>query len=217
MIEQRGMRNLSYLEKIGVVGSNVQMAHCIWLDDAEMDVLRRTGTHVLHCPCCNAKLGSGIARVPEMLDGGISVALGSDGAPSNNNLDLFMEMRVASLLHKYRLGASALPAELVLRMATNGGAAALGLQDEIGSLEVGKKADMILLDDGGLHAAPMDDFELDDPVQRIVSAYQSESVRTSIIDGRVVMRDRVLLTMDEEQVKREAGRAWKEIRLRATA
>jgi 5-methylthioadenosine/S-adenosylhomocysteine deaminase len=215
MIRQRGMRNLLYLEKIGVVGPNVQMAHCIWLDDEELRVLAETGTHVLHCPCCNLKLGSGIARVPEMLARGVSVALGSDGGPSNNNLDMFIEMRVASLIHKYRLGAAALPAEQVLRMAANGGAAAIGLADQIGSVEEGKKADLILLDAGGLRAAPLDDYELDDPVQRIVSAYQSESVRTSIINGRVVMEDRRLLTMDEDEVVREARMAWRSIRERS--
>jgi 5-methylthioadenosine/S-adenosylhomocysteine deaminase len=212
MLQLRGRRNLKYLEHIGVVGPNVQMAHCIWLDDDEMTVLHETGTHVMHCPCCNLKLSSGIARIPEMLARGISVAIGSDGAPSNNNLDMFIEMRVASLIHKYRLGAEALPAEAVLGMATNGGAAALGLADQIGSLEVGKKADVIVLDDGGLSAAPIVDFGADDPVQRIVSAFQSSSVQTSIIDGRLIMKDRQLLTMNEEEVVANARRALESIR-----
>jgi len=212
MLRQRGRRNLKYLEHIGVVGPNVQMAHCVWLDDDEMTVLQETGTHVMHCPCCNLKLGSGIARIPEMLARGISVAIGSDGAPSNNNLDMFVEMRVASLIQKYRLGAEALPAEAVLRMATNGGAAALGLADQIGSLEVGKKADVIVLDDGGLSAAPIIGFEVDDPVKRIVSAFQSSSVQTSIIDGRLVMQDRQLLTMNEEEVVANARSALAAIR-----
>ncbi len=212
MLQQRGRRNLKYLEHIGVVGPNVQMAHCIWLDDEEIQVLEETGTHVLHCPCCNTKLGSGIARVPEMLARGISVGLGSDGAPSNNNLDMFIEMRVASLIHKYRLGAAAMTAEQVLGMATNGGAAAIGMADEIGSLEEGKKADIILLDNGGLSAAPMDDLVLDDPVKRIVSAYQSASVQTSIIDGQVVMENRELCTMDEAEVLDQARKALQKIR-----
>jgi len=212
LLQQRGRRNLKYLEHIGVVGPNVQMAHCIWLDEAEMQVLAETGTHVLHCPCCNTKLGSGIARVPEMLARGISVGLGSDGAPSNNNLDMFIEMRVASLIHKYRLGASAMTAEQVLGMATNGGAAAIGMADEIGSLEEGKKADIIILDDGGLSAAPLGNFELDDPLKRIVSAYQSASVQASIIDGQVVMEDRKLLTIGEREVLEEAKRALTYIR-----
>jgi len=212
MLQQRGRRNLKYLEHIGVVGPNVQMAHCIWLDDDELTVLQETGTHVMHCPCCNLKLSSGIARIPEMLARGISVAIGSDGAPSNNNLDMFIEMRVASLIHKYRLGAEALPADAVLGMATNGGAAALGLADQIGSLEVGKKADIIVLDNGGLPAAPIVDFDADDPVKRIVSAFQSSSVQTSIIDGRLIMKDRQLLSMNEEEVMTDARRALARIR-----
>jgi cytosine/adenosine deaminase-related metal-dependent hydrolase len=218
MLRERGRRNLKYLEHIGVVGPNVQMAHCIWLDDSELRVLEETGTHVLHCPCCNTKLGSGIAQVPEMLARGINVALGSDGAPSNNNLDMFMEMRLASLIHKYRLGADAMPAAAVLRMATNNGAKALDLGGSgFGSLEVGKKADMIILDDGGLHAAPLPDFQRDDPVKRIVSAYQSASVQTSIIDGNLVMQNGKLLTMDEGEVLAGASKAWNDIARKVSA
>ena len=207
MLKKTGMRNLVYLESIGVVGPNVQMAHCIWLDEDEYRVMAETGTHAMHCPCCNTKLGSGIARVPEMLARGINVALGSDGAPSNNNLDMFIEMRVASLIQKYRLGADALPAEDVLHMATRGGAAVIGMPDEIGSLEIGKKADIIILDDGGLYAAPMRSFEEDDVAKRLVSSYQSACVQTNIIDGQVVMENRRLLTMDEEQVLKEGRKA----------
>lgn len=215
MLQQRGLRNLQYLEKIGVVGPNVQMAHCIWIDEDEMRIMAESGTHALHCPCCNTKLGSGIAKAPEMLARGINVALGSDGAPSNNNLDMFIEMRVASIIHKYRLGPAAFPAENALRMATNGGAAALGLADAIGSLEAGKKADLIILNDGGVSAAPLADYEHDDPVRRIVSAYRSDSVRHSIIDGQLVMENRVLLTMNEAEVLEDARRAWRSIRERA--
>jgi 5-methylthioadenosine/S-adenosylhomocysteine deaminase len=207
MIQQTGMRNLIYLESIGVVGPNVQMAHCIWLNDDEHRVMADTGTHALHCPCCNTKLGSGIARVPEMLKKGINVALGSDGAPSNNNLDMFIEMRLASMIHKYRLGAEAMPAEDVLRMATMSGAKAIGMGDRIGSLEEGKIADIIILDDGGLYAAPMRSFDEDDVVKRLVSSYQSASVQTSIIDGRVVMQDRQLLTMDEFEILADGKKA----------
>jgi 5-methylthioadenosine/S-adenosylhomocysteine deaminase len=200
MIEQTGMRNLIYLESIGVVGPNVQMAHCIWLDEDEYRVMAETGTHAMHCPCCNLKLGSGIASVPEMLERGINVSLGSDGAPSNNNLDMFIEMRVASLIHNYRLGAGSFPASSVLRMATRNGAATFGMPDELGVLQVGRRADLILLDEGGLSAAPMRDFEQDDVVKRLVSSYQSSSVCTSIIDGEVVMENRRLLTMDEREI-----------------
>jgi 5-methylthioadenosine/S-adenosylhomocysteine deaminase len=211
MLAQRGRRNLKYLEHIGVVGPNVQMAHCIWLDDDELAVLEETGTHVLHCPCCNAKLGSGIARVPEMLARGINVALGSDGAPSNNNLDMFIEMRLASLVQSYRLGPGALPAHKIVHMATQGGARALGLGDQLGSLEAGKKADLIIVDNGGLYAAPMIDFAHDDPFRRLVSCYQSSCVQTSLIDGQIVMENRQLLSMDEQQVLEDARKAWQAI------
>ncbi|MBM3145064.1 MAG: 5'-deoxyadenosine deaminase [Chloroflexi bacterium] len=217
MIAQTGMRNLVYLESIGVVGPNVQMAHCIWLDDDEYRVMSETGTHAMHCPCCNTKLGSGIARVPEMLARGINVALGSDGAPSNNNLDMFIEMRLASLIQKYRLGAEAMPAEAVLRMATMGGAKAIGMADQIGSLEKGKIADIILLDDGGLSASPLRSFEEDDIVKRLVSSYQSGSVRTSIIDGQVVMEDRQLLTMDEAEIIADGKKALADLWARKLA
>jgi 5-methylthioadenosine/S-adenosylhomocysteine deaminase len=207
MIEQTGMRNLVYLESIGVVGLNVQMAHCIWLDEQEYQIMAETGTHAMHCPCCNTKLGSGVAKVPEMLKKGINVALGSDGAPSNNNLDMFVEMRQASLIHKLRLGADAMPAEDVIRMATTRGAKAIGMEDQIGSIEEGKIADIIILDDGGLSAAPVRSFEEDDIIKRLVSAYQSSSVQTSIIDGRLVMENRHLLTMDEIEILEDGKKA----------
>jgi 5-methylthioadenosine/S-adenosylhomocysteine deaminase len=212
MIDQTGHRNFVYLESIGVVGPNVQMAHCIWLDDDEYRVMAETGSHAMHCPCCNTKLSSGIAKVPEMLERGINVALGSDGAPSNNNLDMFIEMRMASMVHKYRLGAERMPAEDVLAMATRGGAKAIGLEDQIGTLEEGKKADIIILDDGGLYAAPIRSFEEDDIVKRLVSSYQSASVQTSIIDGQVVMQNRELLTMKEDDIlsdgRKAIGHLW---------
>jgi 5-methylthioadenosine/S-adenosylhomocysteine deaminase len=217
MIAQTGMRNLAYLESIGVVGSNVQMAHCIWLDDNEYRVMAETGTHALHCPCCNTKLGSGIAKVPEMLEKGINVSLGSDGAPSNNNLDMFIEMRLASVIHKYRLGAEAMPAEDVLSMATRGGAKALGMADRIGSLEEGKIAGLIILDDGGLYAAPIRNFDEDDIIKRLVSAYQSASVQTSIIDGKLVMEDRQLLTMDEADILADGKKALADLWARKRA
>jgi 5-methylthioadenosine/S-adenosylhomocysteine deaminase len=193
------------------------MAHCIWLDEDEYRILAETGTHALHCPCCNTKLSSGVARVPEMLEIGINVALGSDGAPSNNNLDMFVEMRLASLIHKLRLGPQAMPAEDVLKMATKGGAAAIGMADQIGSLEEGKLADLIILDDGGLYAAPMRSFEEDDVIKRLVSSYQSASVQTSIIDGRVVMENRQLLTMDEDEILVEGKEALADLWARKLA
>lgn len=211
MLELTGMRNLVFLESLGVVGPNVQMAHCIWLNDDEYRVMAETGTHAMHCPCCNAKLGSGVAKVPEMLELGINVSLGSDGAPSNNNLDMFVEMRVASLLHKLRLGANALPAESILQMATRNGAATLGMSDELGVLEAGCKADIIILDNGGLHAAPMREFEQDHLTKRLVSSYQSENVQTTLIDGQIVMEDRKLLSMNEDEIMADGKKALQKL------
>lgn len=151
ILNQRGKRNLVYLNDLGILGPDVQMAHCIWLDEAEMRILAETGTHVTHCPVSNG-WGAGIARVPEMLERGVSVALGSDGAVTGN-LNMFMEMRAAFNMHQNRLADQVtgawLPPESILRMATRGGAAAMGMPNELGSLEEGKKADIILLDDGG--------------------------------------------------------------------
>ena len=122
ILRERGERNLLYLHRLGLTGPNLLLAHCIWLDEAELDVLQQTGTRVIHCPSSNLKLASGIAHVPEMLARGISVSLGADGAPCNDNLDMFMEMRLAALIHKIRCGPTALPAAQVLEMATLGGA-----------------------------------------------------------------------------------------------
>jgi cytosine/adenosine deaminase-related metal-dependent hydrolase len=146
---------------------------------------------VLHCPSSNTKLGSGIAEVPEMLAAGISVSLGADGAPCNNNLDGFFELRLAALLHKPRCGAKVMAAPLVLRMATLGGARALGLEDEIGSLELGKRADVIAVDMTGAHAVPSAN-----PYSTLVYALRSADVRHVVVDGQVVMQDRELLTLD---------------------
>jgi cytosine/adenosine deaminase-related metal-dependent hydrolase len=129
-------------------GAHVGLAHCVWLTDREKAVLARTGTHLLHCPSSNLKLASGVAQVPELLAAGVSVSLGADGAPCNNNLDGFMEMRLAALVHKPRVGPRAMPASTVVRLATMGGAAALGLADKIGSLEPGKRADVNVVVDG---------------------------------------------------------------------
>ncbi|HEX8098543.1 MAG TPA: 5'-deoxyadenosine deaminase, partial [Pyrinomonadaceae bacterium] len=180
MVEREtGLRNVLYLDSLGLAAPHVALAHCVHLDETEMETLARTGTHVLHCPSSNLKLGSGIARVAEMLRRGVSVSLGADGAPCNNRLDMFTEMRTAALLQKVSLGAEALPASRVLRMATADGARALGLGDELGTLEAGKRADLFVLDLERLHAAPRPP----DIVSSIVYSAQSSDVRTVIIDG----------------------------------
>jgi 5-methylthioadenosine/S-adenosylhomocysteine deaminase len=202
MVEREtGLRNIAYLDSLGLTGGHVALAHCVHVDDAEMETLARTGTHVLHCPSSNLKLGSGIAPVKEMLERGINVSLGADGAPCNNRLDMFTEMRSAALLQKVMHGADVLPARRALRLATIDGARALGLEQEIGSLEVGKRADLSIVNHDSLHCTP----RAADIVSSIVYSAQASDVETVIIDGRVLMRDRKLLTMNEREVIAEAN------------
>lgn len=213
MVERAtGKRNIEYLRDVGLTAPHVVLAHCIWLDENELEILRRTGTHVAHCPSSNLKLSSGFARVAEMLDRGISVSLGADGAPCNNRLDMFTEMRTASLLQKAICGSQTLPALTALRMATIYGATALGLADQIGSVEVGKRADLQLLNLNQLHLTPQPDL-----VSTIVYAAETSDVETVIIDGRIVMLERQLMTLDEQsviaQARSEAGRINRDLGL----
>ena len=198
--EETGLRNINYLDSVGVTGRHVALAHCVHLSNDEIRILKRTGTHVVHCPSSNLKLGSGIAPVTKLLEEGVSVSLGADGAPCNNRLDMFTEMRTAALLQKALHGPEFLAAERVLRMATIDGARALGLDSEVGSLEVGKRADVAVLRLGQLHTAPAAEV-----VSSLVYAATASDVQTVIIDGQEVMRDRTLLTLDEAQVIGEAN------------
>ncbi len=201
---EAGMRNVTYLDSLGISGAHVVLAHCIHLDDVEMDTLARTKTNVAHCPSSNLKLGSGVARVSEMLSRGISVSLGADGAACNNRLDMFTEMRTAALLQKAFHGPEVLPAKRTLRMATIDGARAMGLENEIGSLEAGKRADVIIVDVAQLHSSPRHDV-----VSALVYSAVASDLRATIIDGQVVMREGELLTLDEgaiiDEANREAG------------
>ena len=206
---ETGQRNIAYLDSLGISGPHVVLAHCIHLDGNEMDTLARTRTHVAHCPSSNLKLGSGIARVNEMLGRDISVSLGADGAACNNRLDMFTEMRTAALLQKVLHGPELLPAGQVLRMATIDGARALGLGSELGSLEAGKRADVIIVRLNEPHTSPTGD-----PVSTIVYSAVPTDVATVIIDGQVVMRERKLLTLDQHEVIEQANSEAEELMLR---
>jgi 5-methylthioadenosine/S-adenosylhomocysteine deaminase len=211
MVEREtGMRNVAYLDSLGISGRHVVLAHCIHLSKDEMELLGQTKTSVAHCPSSNLKLGSGLARVAEMLARNISVSLGADGAPCNNRLDMFTEMRTAALLQKLAHGPEILPAGQVLRMGTIDGARALGLADEIGSLEVGKRADVIVVDLNRLHATPETDI-----VSSLVYSAQASDVRTTIVDGRILMRDGEVTTLSEPDVIVEANREAKALSRRA--
>jgi 5-methylthioadenosine/S-adenosylhomocysteine deaminase len=200
---ETGMRNVLYLDSLGVSGPHVLLAHCVHLGDDEVGLLASKGTHVAHCPSSNMKLGSGVAPVSELLARGVSVSLGADGAPCNNRLDMFTEMRTAALLQKVSRGADALPAARVLRMATTGGARALGLEGEIGSLEAGKLADITVLELGRLHTTPRPEV-----VSTVVYAAEARDVRDVLIDGRPVLREGRLQTLDEREVIAEAARQY---------
>lgn len=202
----RGKDNVEYLHALGMSGPDVGLAHCVWLSEEEREILARTGTHLLHCPSSNLKLASGVAEVPELLARGVSVSLGADGAPCNNNLDMFVEMRLAALIHKPRLGPRTLPAREVLRLATLGGARALGLDAEIGSIEVDKRADLIVVDLRGPHVVPTES-----EYSALVYACRSTDVRHVVIDGRIVVRDRELLTLDGDQVVADARAAARRV------
>lgn len=212
LVEQEtGLRNINYLDSVGVSGRYVALAHCVHLSNEEIRILQSTGTNVVHCPSSNLKLGSGIAPVTKLLAEGVSVSLGADGAACNNRLDMFTEMRTAALLQKALHGPEVLPANQVLRMATIEGARALGLEAEIGSLEVGKRADVAVVSLDRLHTSPQADI-----VSSLVYAAEASDVRSVVIDGRVVMGDRELLTIDERETVAEANAQAELLLARAT-
>lgn len=195
--KDRGMRNVDYLKKIGLLSKNLILVHCIWLNEEEMQEIKESGTKVVHCPSSNLKLASGIAKIPELMDIGIDVGIAADGAPCNDNLDIFMEMRLSSLIQKVRLGATAMNCRKVLYLATMGGAKVMGKEKEIGSIEEGKKADIILLDLNKVHNAPLCHADIE---STIVYSAKSEDVSTVIVDGKILMEDRKLTTLDEDEI-----------------
>jgi 5-methylthioadenosine/S-adenosylhomocysteine deaminase len=193
---------LEFLHRVECLGPSTTLAHCVWLTAAEQRLLRESGARVAHCPSSNLKLGSGVAKVPELLAQGVSVALGADGAACANNLDIWTEMRLAALIHLPRVGPPAMRAMDVLELATLGGARALGLEHEVGSLEEGKKADVVVVDVGSAHALPL----ARDVASTLAYATQSRDVTDVIIDGQEVVRGRRILTMDEVKVRQAAQR-----------
>jgi cytosine/adenosine deaminase-related metal-dependent hydrolase len=205
---ETGHDEIAYLDSVGISGPRAALAHCVWVDKEGIARLARQETNVVHCPSSNLKLGSGLAPIPELLAAGCRVGLGADGAPCNNRLDAFTEMRLAALLQKPRLGPETMPAAQVLEMATLGGARALGLESEIGSIEVGKCADLIVLDLDGPHAQP-DEADL---VSRIVYSARAGDVRHVIVDGRIVVRDGELQTADVAKIRETANREARRLR-----
>lgn len=208
-----GKRPVEHLDSIGFLGPEVLAAHCIWLTEKEIAVIRKQGVKPVHNPVSNMKTASGVAPVPEMLAAGIPVSLGTDGAASNNSLDMFSEMKFAALLSKaHKLDPTALPAQVVLEMATINGAITLGLQDKIGSLEVGKKADIVMVDMKKPHLAPLHNV-----ISHLVYSAVGGDVDTVVVDGKVLMRERRVLTLDEVKVLEETQKAADDLLARREA
>lgn len=200
-----GMDNVEYFEALGILSDVTCLTHCVWLNDREVDLLAGRRARVLHCPSSNMKLGSGIAPVPRYLERGISVSLGADGAPCNNTLNMFQEMRLAALIQKPLHGPTVMPARTLLKLATAGGAAALGLGREIGSIASGKRADLILLELSRLWNRPVS-ATADDLAVSIVHSCGPTDVHSVMVDGEWLYRDRVNLTIDLTVARHDASR-----------
>ncbi|MEX2273344.1 MAG: amidohydrolase [Vicinamibacterales bacterium] len=198
--KSHGMSPTAWLEQLGFLKPGTLGAHGVWLSDADLALLAQRGVSLSHNPESNMKLASGAAPVGKWLAAGIASGIGTDGAASNNDLDMFEAMRVASFLQKHTTGdPRALPARAALEMATIGGARALGLQARTGSLEPGKLADIIVVDMSRAHQTPMYD-----PISHLVYATRGDNVRDVFVHGRVLMRDRQVKTLDRAAVLREA-------------
>jgi 5-methylthioadenosine/S-adenosylhomocysteine deaminase len=205
-----GRRPTEVAYDAGLLGPDCVAAHCVWLSDTEIALMRETGTHISHNPSSNAKLGNGIARVPEMLAAGLNVGLGHDAVECNNSGDMFEVMKFASLVHRAaRVDASLQQAPDVLAMATRNGAAALGHQT--GYLAPGRKADVILVDTRNVMFTPLADGNADQVYSHLVFAANGSAVDTTIVDGKVLMRHRELLTMDETDILREANAGFRRV------
>ncbi len=196
----KGARPVNYLSRIGFLNNRVIAAHVVFANQEEITILQRAGVGVAHNPQSNMKLASGVAPVPQMLAADVAVGLGTDGAASNNDLNMWEEMDTAAKLHKVFSGdPKVLSAEQAFEMATLRGARALHLDREIGSLEVGKRADLVIVDIDDLNQTPLYNI-----YSHLVYATKADDVQTVIIEGRIVMRDRNLLTLDEQGIKTRA-------------
>jgi 5-methylthioadenosine/S-adenosylhomocysteine deaminase len=203
-----GTTPVRHLATHGLLGPSLVAAHCVRVDDEEIGLLREAGVGVVHCPESNMKLASGVAPVAKMLAARLRLGLGTDGAASNNDLDMVGEMGSAARLHKVAgLDPTAAPARAVLRMATIGGAEALHLEERIGSLEAGKRADLIVVDLSGPNAVP-----LFDPASHLVYSARSDAVQTVVVEGKILMERRRVKTIDIESVRRYARRFGRKVR-----
>jgi len=206
-LKRHGKRPTVLAYDTGVLGPDCVAAHCVWLSDEEIEMMAKTKTHISHNAASNAKLGNGIARVPEYMKAGINLGIGHDSAVCNNNVDMFEQMKWTALIHRaVRADASLLPVDPVLRMATVNGS--LALHQDTGVLAPGKKADVILVDLKAPQFSPVVRGEDNNIKAHLVYTAQGPDVTTTIIDGRVVMEDRTVLTVDEDEVREKANAAF---------
>jgi len=193
---EHGMTSVASMDELGILDENTLLVHGVWLDSRDIEIVAKSGAKISHNPESNMKLGSGIAPVPDFLNAGITVGLGTDGCASNNNLDLFQEMDFAAKLHKVNtLDPTVTDAKTILKMATIEGAKAIGLGNVTGSLEIGKQADIIIINTRSPHLFPMYN-----PVSHIVYSMTGSDVRDVIINGKVVVRERKLLTINPDDL-----------------
>ena len=201
--------NIDYFDSIGVLDDHTVLAHCVHTSDDERKMLKEKNTKIAHCPSANLKLGSGIAPIPQYLKDGISVTLGADGAPCNNNLSIFNEMRLASLIQKPIYGAEVMDAKTIFRMATIEGAKALHLENETGSIEVGKKADLALIDLDSYSNSYTDD---DDAIYSdIVFSSTSENIKGVMVDGKWVVKEGKSLVYEQEKLISKGGEELRQL------
>jgi 5-methylthioadenosine/S-adenosylhomocysteine deaminase len=197
IVAAQGCSPVEYLDRLGILGPDCLAAHCVHVSTKDIEILRKSDVAVAHNPSSNMKLASGVAPIPEMIEAGLRVGLGTDSNLSNNNLDMFEEMRLAATLQKVTtLDARAIPCEAALRMATMGSASCLGLGDEIGSLEIGKRADIILVDLHKPHMWPTLAGRDGNIVEQLVYSANANDVVSTIVDGKPIMLDREVLTLD---------------------
>lgn len=208
----KGHTAMSYCQDLGLLGPRTVLAHMVHLNDKDIEIVKGTGTSVAHCPSSNSKLGSGIARVKELLEAEVPVGIGCDGCPCNNVMDQLQEMKLASLLPKaVHLDPALVPAEKIIEMATIIGAKALGKEKEIGSLEVGKKADFISINlSDKIYAQPARD-----PASMVVYIATGNDVENVVVNGKVIVENNVLKTLDEKQVIKDANVHGEQVRERA--
>jgi cytosine/adenosine deaminase-related metal-dependent hydrolase len=205
-----GLDNLEYFADVRLASPRLCVAHCVWADDREQSLLAAHDVKVMHCPGSNLKLGSGLAPVVEMRHKGITVSLGADGAACNNRLDMFDEMRLAAVLQAVRHRPGALPARDVVWMATRAGARTLGLEHEIGSIEIGKRADLIVVNRERVHQTSGPD-----PYSTLVYAARGTDVTTTVVDGEVLVENGASVRLDPGEVIAEARQAVRDLVLRA--